>query len=126
MTANEQAALVDKADVASLHAPSLTADARTATAPTGQTSKAEIAAYSNNNVTVTVDAAQPGLLVLHDMYYPGWVARVDGTPTPIVRANLLFRGVEVPAGHHTVEFSFQPFSLTNLAAAARGLHRDGS
>ena len=33
-------------------------------------------------------------------------------------ANLLFRGVEVGAGHHRVEFKFDPLSFDNLLAAA--------
>ena len=43
-------------------------------------------------------ARRTGVLVLHDIYYPGWEVRVDGRAAPILRANLLFRGVEVPAG----------------------------
>jgi len=31
---------------------------------------------------------------------------------------LLFRGVEVAAGHHRIEFRFDPLSLDNLMAAA--------
>jgi hypothetical protein len=43
---------------------------------------------------------------------------------PVVKANVLFRGVAVPAGTHVVEFRFRPFSARNLMAAASGLvHR---
>ncbi len=72
-------------------------------------------------MTVAVEAPAAGILVLHDLFYPGWEARVDGAPSPVLRADLLFRGVAVPAGHHTVQFRFHPFSLANLAAAAGGL-----
>jgi uncharacterized membrane protein YfhO len=58
---------------------------------------------------------------LHDIYYSGWEAYVDGERRPILRANLLFRGVEVPAGHHRVEFRFRPLSVGNLVAAATDL-----
>jgi hypothetical protein len=63
--------------------------------------------------TSTVD----GLLVLHDIYYPGWIAEVDGKPVPIRRANHLFRGIELPAGTHRVTFRFAPFSPANLRNA---------
>ena len=102
--------------------------ARTRSAPAvsgPDTSHASITSYGDNKITVDVEAATAGLLVLHDIDYPGWVAYVDGRPTSVLRADLLFRGVSVTAGHHRVEFSYHPFSLANLAAAAIGvLHRD--
>ena len=58
-----------------------------------------------------------GLLVLHDTYYPGWIAEVDGKSAPILRADILFRAVELPPGTHRVTFRFAPFSLANLRAA---------
>ena len=84
-------------------------------------SQARIVSWRPDRVRVEVESRYPGLLVLHEAYYPGWVARVDGRPTPIVRTNVLFRGVEVGDGHHVVEFHFEPFSYANLRAAALGL-----
>ncbi|MGH6848553.1 MAG: YfhO family protein [Methylocella sp.] len=74
--------------------------------------------YADNSVEIDVDAPKAGIVVLHDLFYPGWEARVDGHKKPVLHANILFRGVEVPAGRHRVAFSFHPLSLTNLAAAA--------
>jgi len=53
---------------------------------------------------------RPRLLVLADQWYPGWVARVDGRPTPIYRANYVVRAIPVPAGDHTIIFSYAPAS----------------
>jgi hypothetical protein len=80
-----------------------------------------ITRYEDNRVTLDVDAAAAGVLVLHDLYYPGWQVLVDGEPRPLLKANVLFRGVEIPAGHHVVSFEFHPFATDNLMAAARGL-----
>ena len=55
--------------------------------------------------------------MLHDLYYPGWIAEIDGKATPILQADVLFRALEVPAGTHHITFRFVPFSLGNLRAA---------
>jgi hypothetical protein len=91
------------------------------TGPTGPTGTARIVAYNRNSVSIEVQAERPGILVLHDIYYPGWEVTVDGETKPLLRANLLFRGVEVPQGRHRVEFAFRPLSLNNLVAAASDL-----
>ena len=76
--------------------------------------------YDDDRVTLAVNSPRGGLLVLHDLYYPGWIVTVNGARKPLLRANGLFRGVEVGPGQSTVEFIFRPFSLENLLAAARG------
>lgn len=63
------------------------------------------------HLTLQVDAPARGFLVLSDQYFPGWYARVDGTPADVVRANYAFRLVEVPAGRSTVEFWYAPPSV---------------
>ncbi len=68
---------------------------------------ANVTSYRLNQVVVDVDTPAPALLRLADLWYPDWVARVDGKPTPILRADYLLRAVPVPAGHHRVEFLFE-------------------
>jgi hypothetical protein len=53
----------------------------------------------------------PALAVVTDAYYPGWEATVDGTPTRILRADLAFRAVPVPAGAHHVSMRYAPASV---------------
>ncbi|HXF61721.1 MAG TPA: YfhO family protein [Caldilineaceae bacterium] len=69
---------------------------------------ATITAYAPERVAVQTRSQAPALLVLGDTAYPGWTATVDGAPAPIHRANALFRGVVVPAGEHTVVFTYRP------------------
>ncbi len=70
--------------------------------------EAEIIAYEETLVTVRVKSPAPAYLTLKDTFYPGWEATVNSAPTPIYRANLLFRAVPVPAGDSTVVFRFEP------------------
>jgi uncharacterized membrane protein YfhO len=50
------------------------------------------------------------LLVLADTWFPGWRAKIDGRPAPVIRTDQLLRGVVLPAGTHTVEFTYVPWS----------------
>jgi len=83
---------------------------------------AAITEYAAERVVVATQSAAPALLVLSDAFYPGWTATVDGAPANILPANVLFRGVYVPAGAHTVTFTYEPAGWRlGLALAAGGL-----
>ena len=74
-----------------------------------------------SRVVLKVEAASDALLVLSDLYYPGWRAVVDGKPADILRANYLMRAVAVPAGRHTVAFVYEPASFkAGMAASLAG------
>jgi hypothetical protein len=62
-------------------------------------------------VVVEAQSARGGLLVLADTYYPGWFVTVDGRERPILRANVMQRGVAVPPGTHRVAFEFRSESV---------------
>ena len=70
--------------------------------------RVEILHYSDTHVSLAVSAPQAATLVLSDAWHPGWQATVNGRPTPVQRANLIFRAVGVPAGDSAVVFSFEP------------------
>lgn len=72
---------------------------------------AAIKLYRNNRVQIDAQLSEPGILVLTDAFYPGWKVRVDGKEQKILRANYLFRAVELPAGNHKVEFIYDPESF---------------
>ncbi|VAW42154.1 hypothetical protein MNBD_CHLOROFLEXI01-3056, partial [hydrothermal vent metagenome] len=88
-----------------------------------------VKSYEINQIELAVDLDEPGFLVLSDTYYSGWKARIDGAETPLYRANSLLRAIYVPAGSHTITFSFMPLdfvaggiiSLTTLAFCLLGL-----
>ena len=82
--------------------------------------KAAIEEYNNNEVTLRVETAGPALVILTDCYYPGWNVSVDGVRKPMLRANSIFRAVEVSPGAHTVVFRYQPHSFRWGAALSVG------
>jgi hypothetical protein len=53
----------------------------------------------------------PGLVVLADVYYPGWELTIDGKPAPIYAVNRLMRGAAAPAGAHRLVYSYAPRSF---------------
>jgi len=72
-------------------------------------SREAVSSYSPELIQLT--ASGPGYLLLTDAYYPGWIATIDDAPVPILRADLMFRAIELPAGSHIVEFRFEPRSV---------------
>ena len=77
----------------------------------GSASALEVLAYGPNRVRIFVRTAEPALLVLSDIVYPGWRASLDREPTPLYKTNGIFRGVVLPSGEHIVEMRFFPSSL---------------
>jgi hypothetical protein len=77
---------------------------------------ADIVVDEPERVVVHVRAPARGFLHLADQWFIGWRATVNGVPVPILRANYLFRAVEVPAGESTVEFRYEPLSVRIGAA----------
>jgi hypothetical protein len=72
---------------------------------------AQVADHSPNRVVVQATLDTPGLLVLSEIWYPGWQARDNGHPAPIVRTDAILRGVYLEAGTHTVEFLYRPWTV---------------
>jgi len=81
---------------------------------TAEGSPGEVRAFEDHQerVTMEVTAKRPALLVLGDIWYPGWTVKVDGVTRPIFQTNYLFRGVFIEPGTHRVEFSYWPTHLT--------------
>ena len=83
---------------------------------------------SAERISFTSHASRDGFVLLNEIYYPGWEARLDGKPVTILRADGIFRALRVPAGDHQLEFRFRPrffalgaaVSLTTLAAYLLG------
>ena len=71
---------------------------------------ANIISYEANNVLIKTSNSDASILILTDVYYPGWKAFIDGTETKIYRADGLVKAIFVPEGEHTIEFVYLPES----------------
>ncbi len=71
---------------------------------------ARLTRYTNTLIEIEADSPDGGWVVLSDVWHPWWFAEINGSPVPLQRANVLFRAVAVPAGHHRVQFVFRPFA----------------
>ena len=79
---------------------------------------ARIRFHGQRRVEVAVETANRGILVVGNAIYPGWRARIDGVEVPLMRANMLFMAVLVPAGSHEVVLSYEPLDFTLGAAVS--------
>jgi hypothetical protein len=63
--------------------------------------------YSLNEITMTVTSDRPGYVVLSEIYYPNWRARVNDKDAPLYRADYALRAIPVPAGRSRIQCSYR-------------------
>jgi len=61
-----------------------------------------------NSIKVDIEVERPAMLVLTEVWYPGWKALVDGKPAEIHRVNYCQRGIWLDEGEHRVRLFFRP------------------
>ncbi|RLB83634.1 MAG: hypothetical protein DRH17_01820 [Deltaproteobacteria bacterium] len=74
--------------------------------------------YNDKSIRITTSANQQAYLVLSEIFYPGWVATVDGKKAPLLRGNYLFRVVPLERGNHEVclRFVSWPFRIGSIVS----------
>jgi hypothetical protein len=77
---------------------------------------ARISQRTANSVVVQARLNCRGMLILSDVWYPGWVAQVDNAPATIYEPDSALRGVVLDQGEHRVEFHYRPGSARVGAA----------
>jgi len=88
---------------------------------------AGIVSETPQEIVMEAEMETPGLVVLADLWHPGWVAEADGIPVPVLRVNHAIRGVALPPGRTTLVMRYDPRSfrigraVSLLGLAALGL-----
>jgi len=70
-----------------------------------------LTSIEDTRMTVDVMTAEGGYLVLSEADYPGWRATIDGQAAGVQRADVMFQGVAVPPGRHTIVFELASTTL---------------
>ena len=82
-------------------------------------SNARIVSYDASRLSIETNAPTETILILSEMFYPGWVALVDGKEQQIFQTDYLLRGVFLPAGNHRVEMYYSaPLARKGLIISA--------
>jgi hypothetical protein len=94
-------------------------EGRAVAAPLAFRGQARVVRETADRVELEAELNADGYVVLVDGHDPGWRVRVDGRKAPLLRANVAFRAVAVPAGRHAIEMVYRP------TAAVAGLVLSG-
>ena len=65
--------------------------------------------YKPNYLKYESNNSNEGFAVFSEVYYSnGWKTFIDDKKANHIRVNYTLRGMEIPAGKHTIEFRFDP------------------
>ncbi|HKE58119.1 MAG TPA: YfhO family protein, partial [Pyrinomonadaceae bacterium] len=71
-------------------------------------SNARIVNYEPNRIRIETTSPTATVLVVSEIFYPGWQVTIDGQPARIMLTDYLLRGVALRAGDHQVEMRYRP------------------
>ncbi len=72
------------------------------------TERATLVRSEPDRLELEVVAQTPALLVLSEVWDPGWRASVDGADVPVLVANHALRAIPLPPGEHQVVLAYDP------------------
>ena len=81
-----------------------------------ETGTVDVARYRTSSVVLKTNSMCRGMVILADVWFPGWKATVDGKPAKIWNAYGGLRGVMVDGGQHEVLMAYRPMSVFGGAA----------
>ena len=78
--------------------------------------------FVSSRVTGEITVSENKLLCLTVPYSEGWKAYVDGQPASLEKVNLMFSGIWLTPGHHTIELRYEtPGLFYGICISAAGL-----
>ncbi len=99
-------ALVEPEGAAAIHERLLSSPNETGSEPDDQ----PISIVKREPAVMVIEAkiTKPSMLVVSEVFSPGWQVKVDGREARLWRVNYLLRGVALEPGQHTIAFLYRP------------------
>jgi hypothetical protein len=90
--------------------------------------RVDLSAYDPHEISLHVDTALPGYVLINDKFDPDWQVEVNGKPAPLLRADDLLRAVAIDSGTSNVELHYVAhyrLAGLHLPVVALNLFSDG-
>jgi hypothetical protein len=71
-----------------------------------------VVSHKPNRIRLKAELKHAGFIVASEVYYPGWIAEMDGRPVPLLEADYILRAIPVPAGSHDITLYFRSRSFS--------------
>jgi uncharacterized membrane protein YfhO len=82
--------------------------------------RCQITRHEPHTIELEAELNTTGLVVLAEVYYPGWTLEVEtegvARLAPLLRTNRIMRGALLPAGKHKLVYRYEPWSFYSGAA----------
>jgi hypothetical protein len=73
--------------------------------------RANVVSRGTNGYRLQVESSGRAVMVVSQMYYPGWRASIDGAEVPVYPVDVALMGLIIPNGTHHVRLFFRPRSF---------------
>lgn len=74
----------------------------------------DVKKYNTNSILLDVSVDKKGVLTYTDLWDKGWMVKVDSEFVPLLKVFHTFKGVELSAGRHQIEFLYKNKIITAI------------
>jgi hypothetical protein len=103
--------MVDKTDLVKLEGTAKDSTINISSYLPPQMGRVKIMESTESKLVLELSSPTPSVLIILDLDYPGWQARIDSEVTNIFPTFGAFRGINISPGNHQVSFLYQPRSF---------------